>query len=63
MAHLAKNLVQSVVRAFYDIEHTVIIDALVLHLAYECSPALRAAERECTMLTAGTGSLSMNSLW
>lgn len=31
---LAKTLVRSVVRAFYETKHILIIDALVIHSAY-----------------------------
>ena len=31
---LAKTLIRSVARAFYDIEHVLVIDALMVHSAY-----------------------------
>ena len=31
---LAKNLVRSVARAFYETRHILIVDALVIHSAY-----------------------------
>ena len=34
MSQLAQILVRSVVRAFYDVEHVVVIDALAIHSAY-----------------------------
>ena len=38
MSQLAQILVRSVVRAFYDVEHVVVVDALAIHSAYvSCS--------------------------
>ena len=34
MSQLAQILVRSVVRAFYDVEHVVVVDALAIHSAY-----------------------------
>lgn len=36
---LAKVLVRSVMRAFYDTRHILVIDALVIHSAYDFSLA------------------------
>ena len=34
MSQLAQILVRSVVRAFYEVEHVVVVDALAIHSAY-----------------------------
>jgi hypothetical protein len=44
---LAQTLIRSVMRAFYDTKHILVIDALIIHSAYVSLMLANDSERRC----------------